>query len=142
MYHGEGDCEWELIIVGSTFGGSVIGQRLTLENNITNDLQATCTINGMEILNAIISITGNAINDYYWKLTSSLPPQTQFQLQRMLLWTLMAGYCSGTTYSSPLTYLHNLSWSMTTTLPIWFISMTEMMWGQACLWIFQWGRTI
>ena len=73
------------MIVGSILRNSIVGQRLTLENNITENLQATCTINGMEILNVIISITGNAIDDYYWKLTSSLPPQTQFQLQRMLL---------------------------------------------------------
>ena len=144
VYHGEGDCEWELIIKasGNTLVTGSNGQRLPLENGIPADLQATCIVNDTVLLNVIISTTGKVLENVTEAITVPLTPQTQFQLQRMLLWTLMAGYCSGTTYSSPLTYLHTLSWFMTTTLPTWFIYMTEMMWGQACLWIFQWGGTI
>ena len=66
MYHGEGDCEWELIIIKNsiTIGTDSDGQRLTLANNIINDLRATCVVNGTVLLNAIISTTGKVIDDY------------------------------------------------------------------------------
>ena len=52
------------MIVGSTFGDFVIGQQLPLENNVTNDLQATCNIDGTQLLNVIIVTTGKVV-DYY-----------------------------------------------------------------------------
>ena len=113
MYHGEGDCEWNLVIkaTGTPLVTGSDGQRLPLENNINIDLQATCAVNGAVLLSAIISTTGKVLENGMEATVTSvpLPPQTQFQLQRMLLWTLMAGYCSGTTYSNPLTYLQTLS---------------------------------
>ena len=60
VYHGEGDCEWELIIKtsGTTLGTGSNGQRLPLENRIPGDLQATCVVNGRVLLNVTISTTG------------------------------------------------------------------------------------
>ena len=60
MYHGEGDCEWELVIkgTGTTVGTDSDGQQLPLENRILSDLRATCVVNGTELLNATISTTG------------------------------------------------------------------------------------
>ena len=70
MYHGEGDCEWDLTIKES---GTVLvtdsdGQRLPLENRIPFDLQATCAVSGTVILNANISTTGKAADNYCHKL--------------------------------------------------------------------------
>ena len=60
MYHGEGDCEWELIIKasGNTLGTGSNGQRLPLENSIPADLQAACIVNDTVLLSATISTTG------------------------------------------------------------------------------------
>ena len=66
MYHGEGNYEWELIIVKNriTIGTDSDGQRLTLTNSIIDDLRATCVVNGTVLLNAIISTTGKVVDDY------------------------------------------------------------------------------
>ena len=60
VYHGDGDCEWELIIKasGTTLGTGSNGQRLPLENKVKGDLQATCIVNGAVLLNATITTTG------------------------------------------------------------------------------------
>ena len=67
VYHGEGDCEWSLVIksTGSTIGTDSDGQRLPLESGIVLDLQATCVVNETLLLNATISTTGEV---YSWKL--------------------------------------------------------------------------
>jgi hypothetical protein len=60
VYHGEGDCEWELVIKASGTKLMVTGsngQRLPLENGLLGDLQATCVVNDTVLLNATISTT-------------------------------------------------------------------------------------
>ena len=64
MYHGEGECEWDHTIVGSKLGNFVTDKQLLLENNVTNDRQAICDMNGTELLNIIIVTTGKVV-DYY-----------------------------------------------------------------------------
>ena len=68
MYHGEGDCEWNLAIkaTGTTIVTDSDGQRLPLESGIILDLQATCNVSGTILLNAIISTTGNVVDDCQW----------------------------------------------------------------------------
>ena len=60
VYHGEGDCEWDLVIKATdiTLVTDSDGQQLRIENGIIFDLQATCVVNGTTRLNATISITG------------------------------------------------------------------------------------
>ena len=63
MYHGEGDCEWELLIIGTTLDSDSVGQRLSLENSVSNDLQVTCNVSGTILLNATVSIKGKVVDD-------------------------------------------------------------------------------
>ena len=66
MYHGEGDCEWDLIIINNniTIGTDSDGRRLPLANSLIDDLRATCVVNGTVLLNAIISTTGKVVDDH------------------------------------------------------------------------------
>ena len=55
VYHGEGDCEWGLVIIvtNSMLVTDSDGQRLMIDNRVRfSDLQATCVVNGNELLNA------------------------------------------------------------------------------------------
>ena len=63
VYHGEGDCEWELLIIGTSFDIESVGQRLSLQNSVPNDLQVTCNVSGTILINATISTTGKVIDD-------------------------------------------------------------------------------
>ena len=65
LYHGEGDCEWSLVIksTGSTIGTDSDGQQLLLESGIVLDLQATCVVNETLLLNVTISTTGKVIGN-------------------------------------------------------------------------------
>ena len=66
VYHGEGNCEWDLRIINMDIK-IVTGsdsQRLPLANGIIFDLRATCTVNGTVLLNAIISTRGKIEYDY------------------------------------------------------------------------------
>ena len=60
VYHGEGDCEWKLLIIGTPFIIGSVGQRLSLQNSVS---EVTCTVSGTILLNATVSITGKVIDD-------------------------------------------------------------------------------
>ena len=56
VYHGEGDCVWEITIGGSTFTPDIAdGHRLPLLNSF---ITVKCAVNGTELLNAIIVARG------------------------------------------------------------------------------------
>ena len=74
VYHGEADCEWDLIIKES---GTILvtdsdGQRLPLENRVCVDLQATCIVNGNLLLNATISPTGKVLDKNCYRQLEAL----------------------------------------------------------------------
>ena len=68
MYHGEGNCEWGSLIIATNSMIETVGtdgQRLQIDSVIQFfDIQATCAVNGNILLNAIISTTGEVVNDY------------------------------------------------------------------------------
>ena len=75
MYHGDGNCEWDLVIkaTGTTLGTDSDGQRLQLESGIIFDLQATCVVIGTTRLNATISTTGKVAiyTEYSFKMEAN-----------------------------------------------------------------------
>ena len=89
IYHGDGDCTWELKIKrsGTKFQTHSDSHKLELENSLLVDLQAECVVNGTILLDITINTTGEVLLDsvifiHYCFVYISL--QSQFQLQRML----------------------------------------------------------
>ena len=64
VYHGYGDCDWGLVIIesGTKLSTDSDGRRLSLENQIHSDLQATCFVNGTLLLNATITTAGRELS--------------------------------------------------------------------------------
>ena len=59
VYHGEDDCIWAVRNFGFTLTpDDVDGHRLPLPNSIDVGFNVTCTVNGTELLNAIIFARG------------------------------------------------------------------------------------
>ena len=85
MYHGNGECEWELKNKenGTTLVSDSDGQQLSLENRVPFDLQAVCVVNGTVPLNVTISITGKSVGYFNEAIhvRTYLSLQTQFHLQ-------------------------------------------------------------
>ena len=66
MYNGNGSCEWTLriTVTGFTINTGSDGHRLPLDNTVNTDLEATCIMDGTELLRATISTTGKAVDCY------------------------------------------------------------------------------
>ena len=60
VYHGEGDCVWEIKIEGNSFPApnTADGHRLPLLNSFSTGINVKCAVNGTELLDAIIVARG------------------------------------------------------------------------------------
>ena len=83
IYHGDGDCTWELKIKrsGTKLQTHSDGHRLELENALLNVVVAECVVNGIMLLDITIKTIGEVLLDsvifihycfvYHYRVSSS-----------------------------------------------------------------------